>query len=112
MRDVDKLMEIVAPALEGMSESDAALTRDMLREFCWLSARCRDLEDKIDEEGLLVETEKGGVNNRHIVLAENPAVGTLHKMTARKSDYYKTLMRRLPDANADKLDDLGAFLRG
>lgn len=100
---VDKMMAGIVPSLDGMDEMHRELAVDMLKTFCWFSVHLSDLQKQVDKEGPIVETQKGP--------RENPAIGTIHKLSQRKSDYYTKLMRSLPEEGKDAVDAMTEFLR-
>ena len=100
---VSKMMAGITPSLEGMDEAHRELAEDMLKTFCWFSVHLDDLQKKVDKEGPVVETQKGP--------RENPAIGTIHKLSQRTSDYYTKLMRSLPDEGKEAVDAMTEFLR-
>lgn len=102
-RRINKMCDDMCAGYGSMPEEMQMLFRDMAMTYCWFAVTCDDLQKKIDREGVLIETEKGP--------KENPAVGVLHKMSARKHEYFskiQTAQRRVTD---DEVDDIQAFLK-
>lgn len=100
----------IEECLAGMDDSKRELTRPILTHYAWIVCQISKLQRRIDEEGILVEVEKGGKGNRYTVIAENPAVGTLHKLTSEEGNHYAKLMRFLSKAEAEQVDALQEFL--
>lgn len=100
----------VEELLAGMDDSKRELTRPILMHYAWIVSQIGKLQRRIDEEGILIEIEKGGKGNRYVVVAENPAVGTLHKLTSEEGNHYAKLMRFLTKAEAEQVDALQEFL--
>lgn len=105
-----KMYDGISKCLDNLEGAEKELTANMLYSYCWFAAQMDELTDKIDREGAIIEVEKGGANNKHIVNAENPAIGTLHKISARKAEYYTKLLRVIPDEMSE-VDDFEEFLR-
>ena len=97
--------------LANMDESKRGLTEPMLIEFVWYTSQVASLQKQIDDEGSLVEMEKGGANNRHIELVEHPAVKVVTKYSTQAAGLYSKLMRFLTKAEIDQVDALEDFLR-
>lgn len=72
--------------LPEFGEIDEA-TRSILYSYALTSCQVDDLNKRISREGLLIQGERG--------IMENPAVGTLHKLNADKARYYTPLKRVL-----------------
>lgn len=72
--------------LPEFGEIDEA-TRSILYSYALTCCQVDDLNKRISKEGLLVQGERG--------IMENPAVGTLHKLNADKARYYTPLKRVL-----------------
>lgn len=98
----DKLMEAMSGGLEELSGAEYELTKDMLRSYCWFAVQISDLTAMVDDQGPLIAVEKGGANNKHTVMVENPAIGVIHKMSSRKAEYYTKLLRVLPDESVEE----------
>lgn len=109
---IDEMVETVSGCLGDMDDADRSLTLDMLRTYCWFAVQLADLTERVNDEGTIVEVEKGGAKNRHKEKVENPAIGTIHKLSARKSEYFTKLMRVLPRDARSKMDSMDEFLQG
>ncbi len=106
----DALYEKMAGGLDGMSDVDKSLTEEMLREYCWLCAQIFLLREQIDEDGVLIEIEKGNNSYKHKVVVENPAIKTLVRFQTQKSSYYTKRHKVVNIANTDD-DELDAWFK-
>lgn len=100
----------IEECIAGMDDSKRELTRPILTHYAWIVEQIGKLQRRIDEEGILIEIEKGGKGNRHTVIEENPAVKTLHRLTSDAGNHYAKLMRFLSKAEAEQVDALQEFL--
>lgn len=79
-----------------------SMTEDMLATYCTVCVQIDELNERIKDEGYVVEDERGK-------LRENIAVNTVHKLNADKARYFAPLKRALTkqadEAAADDLDD-------
>lgn len=106
----EALYEDMSGGLEGLSEVDQALTKEMLKEYCWLCANIHVLREQIDKEGALIEIEKGNNSYKHKVVVENPAIKTLVRFQTQKSAYY-TKLHKVVNVDDTESDDLGAWFK-
>lgn len=77
---VAEVAEGLCATFEGMDECMFALLSEMAKTYAWFAVSCDDLMADLDREGLLVPGLHGD--------KENPKVGVLHKMSARKMEYF------------------------
>lgn len=99
---VDEIMEEMEQYLDELDEPKRTLTEDMLQMYWWFAVQLDDLKTKVEEEGAVIETEKGP--------KENVAINVIHKMSTKKSEYYTKVMRVLGSGAKDKMDELEDFL--
>ncbi len=87
--------------LDGLDDDMRDMTAEMLHQFCWCCVKIRDLEHAVEEEGLIVVTDRGA--------RENPAVGTMHKLTNQKAALYSKVVREVGARQPEAVDELRAF---
>lgn len=83
---IKKKVEELAREIEGLDGIDMAFANDLLQEYARTFEMVQALGSQIQSEGVMVEVQKGGANNRHTEKVENPAFGTYYKATARLTD--------------------------
>ena len=71
---------------------DKALMDDLLKEYDALASMVEKLRADVDRNGVMVVVERGGANNRHEVMAENPAFTAYQKAIGRLGDLAKKLL--------------------
>ena len=103
--------DALAGELEGLDGIDMAFATDLLGEYARTFEMAQQLGDTIQREGVMVEVEKGGANNRHTERVENPAFGTYCKALARLSDLATKTSRFVHQGGGDgeEEDPLLAF---
>ena len=97
---------------DSLSGFDKALLDGLLVEYDALAEMTEDLRIMVQREGVMVDKEVGGANNRHVERVENPsftayqkAVGRLGDVAKKASDFAKR-----SDQEADE-DELASFIR-
>lgn len=96
----------------GLSGFDKALLDGLLVEYDALAAMTEDLRLMVQRDGVMVEKEVGGANNRHIDVVENPAFTAYQKAIGRLGDVAKKAsdFAKRSDTEAEE-DELEGFLR-
>lgn len=95
-----------------LSGFDKALLDDLLVEYDALAAMVESLRMDVERNGVMIVTEKGGANNRHDVLAENPAFTAYQKAIGRLGDLAKKISDFAKRSDEDvEEDELASFLR-
>ena len=102
-RKEDEFLEAMQGMLHMLDPGQRKLAEDMLKSYTWFSHKIDALTVTVDEEGAIIDTEKGP--------KEHPAVQIIHKLSQRKADYFTKLMRLMPEG-PDADDELDDFLRG
>lgn len=100
---ISRMVNLVMSSLAEMDNAEYRMTQDMLETYCWISVHLKDLTDKVNTEGMLLYNEQG-------IPKENPAVPTIAKLAAKKSDYYTKIFRVLSQNAREAISSLDAFL--
>lgn len=98
---------------ENLTGFDKALLEDLLVEYDALANMTEDLRHDVQEHGVMIPMEKGGANNRHEVMAENPAFTAYQKAIGRLGDLAKKIsdFAKRSDSMPAEEDELASFLR-
>ena len=96
---------------ENLTGFDKALLEDLLVEYDALANMTEDLRDDVQEHGVMIPIEKGGANNRHEVMAENPAFTAYQKAIGRLGDLAKKIsdFAKRSDIAVGEDDDFDKF---
>lgn len=97
-----------AKSLSGM---DRKLIEPLLEELDAMRGMVEELRKAVLKEGALIEVEKGGANNRHKELVENPALTAYSKLVGRYSDLSKKVSGFAKGSDTEEEDSLDAFIR-
>lgn len=100
---IKKLARQIEKSAANLDDTTKILVESMAADYAWFSVTCDDLKDEIDKEGVEVDGLHGS--------KENPKVGILHKMTARKHEYFTKILTAIRRASNDDADSLEEFLR-
>lgn len=98
---VEQMYKELAPAIDELGAVEAAMTAEMLHQFCWYCVKLRDLEHEVEVGGVMVETPKGD--------KPNPALPVVHQFAQRKGDLYAKLMKAVGRVSADAASKLAQF---
>jgi len=107
-----KLVERLRKEVAELKGVDRALVDPLLEEVAALAVMVANLRKMVQRDGVMIEVEKGGANNRHIELVENPALTAYSKHAGRLSDLAKKVSgfaKGLDDEQDE--DELVAFNR-
>ena len=74
---------------DGMSGFDKALLDGLLVEYDALAEMTEDLRHMVQSEGVMIDKEVGGANNRHMERVENPSFTAYQKAIGRMGDVAK-----------------------
>jgi phage terminase small subunit len=99
---------------DKLSGFDKALLDDLLVEYDALAAMVEKLRSDVDRNGVMVVVERGGANNRHEVMAENPAFTAYQKAIGRLGDLAKKISdfaKRSDEVASEDTDDLVSWNR-
>lgn len=106
-----KKLESQIQDLDGI---DLVFATDLLQEYSRTYEMVMVLGEELSREGVLVEVEKGGANNRHVEKVENPAFATYYKATQRLTDLARKIslfVKQGKEEGDDEEDELSAFIR-
>ena len=106
--DVDAFID---RCVASMDESKRGLTRPMLEQFVWYNVQILELQKQIEEEGALIEVERGSANHQYTAWVENPASKVISRFTTQAGNHYAKLMRFLTKAEMEQVDALEDFLK-
>lgn len=103
----------LAKQIDKLDGIDLMFANDLLEEYARTYEMVIALGDDISSEGVMVEVEKGGANNRHTEKVENPAFGTYYKATQRLTDLAKkiSLFVKQGKDEEEEEDDIVTFNR-
>lgn len=97
---------------KNLSGIDRALLDDILIEYDALATMTEDLRLKVIADGVMIEKEVGGANNRHIDVVENPAFTSYQKAVGRLGDVAKKASDFAKRSDEeDEEDELASFIR-
>lgn len=111
-----KLVELQL-LVADMTGLDKAMADDLLWAYTRLWDDVQALDARLAADGLLIELERGGANNRHVELVKNPAFDMRHKATSQLADLavkirkFVTLSERDRDGEEGE-DELASFIMG
>lgn len=96
---------------ENLSGLDKELLDNMLVEYDALAAMCEELRLMVERDGVMIDKEVGGANNRHVETVENPAFTAYQKAIGRLGDIGKKIsdFAKRSDENVEE-DELGSFI--
>lgn len=101
---IDRMVKMVMASLSDMENAEYRMTQDMLETYCWVSVHLKDLTDKVNAEGVMLYSENGTPR-------EHPAIPTIAKLAAKKSDYYTKIFRVLDKNAREVINSLDEFLK-
>lgn len=113
-RRIDDKRKRLSEQIDKLDGIDLMFANDLLEEYARTYEMVLSLGESIARDGVMVEIEKGGANNRHKELVENPAFGTYYKATARLTDLARKIslfVKQGKDDEGDEEDELVAFNR-
>jgi hypothetical protein len=90
--------------IEQVAGVERALLDGLLVEYAALAGFTAELRRTVEEQGPMVEVEKGGAGNRHSVMVENPALTAFSKSIGRQSDLARKIAKLAKDGD-DGSDD-------
>lgn len=97
--------------VEGMDGLDRAMADDLLWAYVELWEDVQELSAVLDEQGLLIEVQKGGAGNQHVETVKNPAFDMRHKATAQLADLANKIRRFVTLSGVeDASDEFTEFL--
>ena len=103
----DEYLSKIGKPLDGI---DMLFARDQLMEYAWTTLKVRGLRDEIDKEGVMVEREKGGADNRHMERVENPACASYRQLAMTQTRQAKSISAFVKqDKGSNDEDELTMF---
>lgn len=106
-----EITAFIDDCVANMDESKKGLTRPMLEQFVWYNIQIKALQKQIEEEGSLIEVERGSANHQYKAWVENPAAKVISRYTTQAGNHYAKLMRYLTKAEMEQVDALEDFLK-
>lgn len=100
--------------IQDLDGIDLTFATDLLQEYSRTYEMVMVLGEELSREGVLIEVEKGGKDNRHTEKVENPAFATYYKATQRLTDLARkisTFVKQGKEDGEDEEDELAAFVR-
>ena len=85
------------------------LAEDLLDAYVKIYADYESLTDMLNREGLLIEVERGGENNRHIERTKHPAFDMRRNCINQMADLANKIKRFVKDDEGVSEDDFDAF---
>lgn len=81
------------------------LAEDLLEAYVRVYQDYRDLDDILSKEGVLIEVEKGGENNRHIERVKHPAFDMRRNCINQMGDLANRIKRFVKDDTGSSASD-------
>ena len=103
-----KLSEFLKNArkeVESLTGIDRTLVDPLLLEADAMRGFVEELRTMVKDDGVMIEKEVGGANNRHIELVENPALTAYSKNVGRLGDLMKKVSSLCNNAGAPEPDE-------
>lgn len=101
----EKKLEELEAMVEGIEGLDRAMADDLLWAYVELWDDVQELSAVLDEQGLLIEVQKGGTGNQHMETVKNPAFDMRHKATAQLADLANKIRRFVTLSGAGEAND-------
>lgn len=99
---VDDVFQKYRTKVVGVDPASQAILENMLLDYAWLEVTVEELKAKLDEEGLILDTEKGS--------KENPAFALLIKATGRKQEFFAKIFTETRKTQGEQEDSLMDFI--
>lgn len=112
MADTKRMREKLADMQAQVSSLDGLKRRmadDLLDAYVRVFADYERLDRRLSREGLLVEVEKGGADNRHVVTAKNPAFDMRRNCISQMADLANKINRFVKDGESSETDAFDEF---
>lgn len=105
-------LERLRDEVKDLSGIDRALVDPLLVEVAAMTDFTVELREMVKEQGIMTEVQRGGANNVHFEMVENPAFTTYSKSLARLAEVAKKVswFTKQADQSEDE-DELVAFAR-
>lgn len=107
-RKDEKLQEL-QDLVGNMTGLDKAMAEDLLWSYTQLWDDVHSLQETLDTEGLFIDIEKGGADNRHYERVKNPAFDMRYKAVAQQADLANKIKRFVASGTKDE-DEFTEFL--
>lgn len=104
-----KKLDEMGSLVDGMRGVCKPLAEDMLESYVKAYGYYRKIVGILDSEGLMIEVEKGGENNRHIERIKNPAFDMWRNCTNQMADLANKIKRFVKDDEGVAEDDFDSF---
>lgn len=105
----ERKLEELRGTVSSMTGVCRPLAEDLLESYVTIYADYRSLTERLDAEGLLIEVEKGGENNRHVELTKHPAFDMRRNCVTQMADLANKIKRFVKDDEGVAEDDFDAF---
>lgn len=103
---LDRLKEQVG-RLDGLKR---LMAEDLLAAYVDVYFDYERLDDMLKHQGLLIEVEKGGENNRHTERVKNPAFDMRRNCITQMADIANKITRFVKEDNAEPEDAFDEFV--
>lgn len=103
-RKAKGLADRLRTEVAGLKGVDRELVDTLIEEVSALADMVEELRKQVQEDGVMIEMERGGANNRHVELVENPAFTAYSKAVGRLSDIAKKVSGFAKGATGDDED--------
>ncbi len=90
---------------ESLVGVDRVLVNNLIEKLCSVNDFVDALGRIVKDEGVMVEKEVGTVNNRHMEMVENPALGSYNRSVKVLADISMKVARVAKGATSDEEDD-------
>lgn len=109
--DTDLKAKLLAE-VEGVAGVDRVLVNNLIDKVVAANEFTDDLCDRVRKQGTMIEMERGGANNRHMEMVENPALTSFNKSVARLADLSMKVSKVAKGNNgSEEEDELIEFIR-
>lgn len=85
------------------------LAEDLLEAYVKIYGDYLELDSTLKADGLLIEQERGGANNRHVELVKHPAFDMRRNCINQMGDLANRIKRFVKDDTGVAEDDFDAF---
>lgn len=102
-------LERMEEQVSGMGGIGREMAEDLLGTYVQVFSDYEKLNEKLEVEGLLIENERGGANNRHTVMEKHPAFDMRRNCIAQMADLANKIKKFIKDDDAEAEDEFDQF---
>lgn len=105
----EEKLEAMRSTVRDMQGVCKPLAEDLLEAYVKVYGDYLELDGTLKSEGLLIEIEKGGENNRHVERVKHPAFDMRRNCINQMGDLANRIKRFVKDDTGVAEDDFDAF---